>query len=153
MKKYYHSILFVLCLLVTGLTYSQELKENQIPQAVKDSFAAKYSNTYVYEWEWKKKEKLYEAEFMLKGNKYEAYFMPDGQWIRTERDIKKRELPKAIKDAIAQSEYADWEIDDVEEHSTPKYEVVYEVEVEKGKQETYLYFLPDGSLVETIIKK
>ncbi len=153
MKKYYGLTLFILCVMITGIAHSQELKESQVPQAVKDSFTAKYSNTYVYEWEWKKKEKLYEAEFMLKGNKYEAYFTPDGQWIRTERDIKKRELPQAVKDAIAQSEYADWEIDDVEEHSTPKYEVVYEVEVEKGKQETYLYFLPDGRLVETIVKK
>lgn len=134
---------------------AQHTKEGPVPKAVIATFNEKYPDTYVYEWEWKKKEGLYEAEFFLKGIKYEAYFTPEGQWQLTERDISRDLVPEAVMDSLFSSEYANWKIDDIEEHSTPEHPLFYEIEVKmKGpKREVYLYYLPDGALLKKIVKK
>lgn len=153
MKNYYRFILITICCLISIIARCQEVKEKDVPATVKKSFQSIYSNSYVYEWEWKKKEKLYEAEFMDNGNKCEAYFNQAGEWIETTIGIKRDQLPQAIVDNISKSEYKDFKIDDVEEINTSQYKVLYKVEVEKGKRELYLYFLPDGKLIETSTKK
>ncbi len=124
-----------------------------IPEEVKRSFSKQYPDSYVYEWEWKKKVKLYQAEFMLKGKKHKAMFSENGDWVRTRSEIKKKDIPAPVLKSITQSIYAEWEIDDAEEHITPAHTLLYEIEMERGKQEVYLYFLPDGQLMETINKK
>lgn len=147
--------LFLVLFLSVGGTSScsQDLKEGQVPAVVRATFKKLHPDTYVHEWELIKKTQLYEAEFILKGTKYEAYFTRDGQWVRTERDIKKTEIPQQVLASLAKTEYATWEIDDVEEHQSPEHKLFYEIEVEQGRQETYLYFLPDGKLLRTVKKK
>lgn len=133
--------------------YSQDLKESEVPQAIKDTFKKLHPDTYVHEWEYSKKKQQYEAEFISKGIKYEAYFTGDGQWLRTERDIKQADLPQAVLASLAKTQYAAWKIDGVEEHQSPQQKLFYEIEVEQGKQEVYLSFLPDGKLIRTEKKK
>ena len=147
--------LFLALFLFAGGTssWSQDLKEGQVPASVRATFKKLYPDTYVHEWELIKKTQLYEAEFISKGTKYEAYFTRDGQWVQTERDIKKTEIPQEILVSLAKTQYATWEIDDVEEHQSPEHKLSYEIEVEQGKQEMYLYFLPDGKLIRTVKKK
>ena len=133
--------------------YSQDLKESEVPTAVTATFKKLHPDTYVHEWEYSRKNQQYEAEFILKGTRYEAYFTRDGQWLRTERDIMKADLPQEVLAGLAKTEYAAWKIDDVEEHQSPEHALFYEIEVEQGKQEVYLYFLPDGKLIRTEKKK
>lgn len=133
--------------------YSQSYSEEGIPQIVSNGFKALYPDVYVYEWKWKKKKNHYKAKFYIKGIKYKTYFTPAGEWIRTERDVKRWEVPEAVWNGLAETEYANWKVDDREEHQTPEYDLIYEIEVERGKQETLLYFLPDGRLVKTVVKR
>lgn len=154
MNRFFLAVLFLFFnAAYSGKASGSDLRPSEVPEKVKKSFDARYPDTYVYEWEWKRKQGLYEAEFIHKGKKYEAFFTPSGKWVRTERDMKKDEVPRIIYDRLQNSEYAGWEIDDVEEHSTPEYDLVYKIELEKGKQEIYLYLLPDGKMVQAIRKK
>lgn len=146
-------LFLILMALISLSAFGQELKESEVPKEVRECFRAKYPDVYVYEWEWKRKKMIYEAEFIMKGSKYEATFTKEGEWIKTERDIKKADLPQKVWDGLSQTEYAAWKVDDIEEHSTPKYELVYEIEVKSKKRKVLLYFLPNGKLVETEVKR
>ncbi|MBS1681492.1 MAG: PepSY-like domain-containing protein [Bacteroidetes bacterium] len=153
MKKYSASILLSVCMLGFCFVRSQDLTEGKVPKMVTEAFKKKYPNTFAYEWEWKKREQLYEAEFMRNGDKYEARFSKEGNWVSTTREINTQQLPKSVMDAIHQSEYSSWRLDDIEEHSTPQQEQMYLIEVEKGKRNVYLYMMPDGKMVKTSTKK
>jgi len=65
----------------------------------------------------------------------------------SEETIKFSDLPKAVQDAFKNSQYAEWEIEEVEKVETNK-GTMYELEVE-NEDETYfeLYFNPKGELV------
>ena len=65
----------------------------------------------------------------------------------SEETIKFSDLPQAVQDAFKNSEYAEWEIEEVEKVETDK-GTMYELEVE-NEDETYyeLYFSPKGELV------
>lgn len=130
--------------------FAQDLKEHEVPKLVKTGFSKKYPNVYVYNWEWKKKKQVYEAEFKIKGEKYEAYFTDTGTWVKTERDLKEKEIPAVIWNHIKTTEYADWKVEDTEEHSTPQYKLLYEIELKikkPKKKKVYLYYLPNGNQV------
>jgi hypothetical protein len=144
-------ITFIIVLLSIN-AFGQNLEENQVPKIIKDSFKQKYPDAYVYEWEYKRQHKIYEAEFIAKGNKYESYFTHEGVWVKTERDIKKEELPQNIWEALTKTEYAHWKVDDIEEHNTPEHGILYELELKDSKKKVYLYFLPDGSIIDKYIK-
>ncbi|MBO0354922.1 PepSY-like domain-containing protein [Muricauda ruestringensis] len=65
----------------------------------------------------------------------------------SEEAIEFSDLPQAVQDAFGNSEYADWEIEEVEKVETDK-GTMYELEVE-NEDESYfeLYFSPKGELV------
>lgn len=124
-----------------------QLSANNVPEEVKKSFAKKYPNMYVYEWEFKKKTGEYEAEFIQNGLKYEALYTPVGKWVKTARELKKEDLPQVVWEAIAKSDYAGWKVDDIEEVSSPGHSLFYEIEMKLQKQKVYLYFLADGTAI------
>ncbi|MBO9700985.1 MAG: PepSY-like domain-containing protein [Sporocytophaga sp.] len=127
----------------------QELSENDVPDAVRNSFYELYPNMFVYEWELEKKENVYEAEFMNKGKEMEAIFRPDGTYIGTEIDIEMDDIPSDVKKAFSQSEFAKWKIEDTEEFHKKEGEKLYIIEVEKRKRKVKLYYTKLGKLVQT----
>ena len=153
MKRETNPILIIAFLLPSFSAYSDDSGESELPQAVFNNFRSIYPEARIKEWEWEKKEMLYEVEFIMNGESYEAFFTSDGKWIRTEREIKKSELPQAVKESFSQSEFSKWKIDDIEEQFLPEQHLIYEIEVEQGEQEYDLYFKPDGTLVNTVKKK
>lgn len=139
-------LLFFVSLTVVCGAVGQDLALRDVPEKVRNAFDSRYPDSYVYEWEYKKKTGFYEAEFMYKGFKYEAYFTKEGVWVATEKEIGKKDLPEAVLNAL-EAEYGDWKIDEVTEHETEKIPVMYEIEIKKGKRELEVYFLPDGKVV------
>jgi uncharacterized membrane protein YkoI len=130
------------------LTASTAAQKSAVPQAVTDRFKALYPNETVKEWELERGGTLWEAEFMRDGRAHEACFKPDGTWLWTERDARRDEVPQAVWDALARTEYAGWKVDDIEVHSTPEHKAVYQLELEqKGSKDALLHFLPDGALI------
>lgn len=141
--KHIQWIILLLTTLIYTDVFCQDLKASEVPGVVKDSLKAKYPDVYVYEWE--KKKKMYEAEFIIKGIKYEALFTKEGIWVSTTRDIKQKDVPQEVWNSLSKTEYTAWKIDDIEEHNTPKYERLYEIELKLNKQKVVLYFTPDGT--------
>jgi hypothetical protein len=66
----------------------------------------------------------------------------------SEESIEYSQLPKAVQDGFKDSEYANWEIEEIEKVKTDK-GTMYELKVENEEDETYyeLYFSPNGKLV------
>lgn len=149
MKKLVLTLIFLIPFVYYNAN-AQELKENEVPKIIVENFKKKYPNVFVHEWELKKKTMVYEAEFIMKGKSYEAQYTKNGEWIKTERDINKYEIPEPVWDSLNKSQYAKWKIDDLEELSTPKHEIIYKIKVEQRSSKVLLYYLPDGTQVETI---
>lgn len=135
-------------------THAQEMSEHKVPQNVVQSFKKRYPNTFVYEWEWKRKLQVYEAEYMDKGLKKECYLDNKGNWILTRWEIETHEVPETIHKSIAQSAYAHWKLDDASIYSSAKTVKYYELELKEQRKKMYLYYMPDGTLIEkSTVKK
>ena len=152
MKKINCFALVILMLLSAVNNTHAQRRPLLVPEAVKTTFAGMNPTTSVQEWEYNKKKQWYIAEYMLNNTNYESIFSTDGKWLRTEKNITQAELPQPVLAAIAASAYAGWKTDEAEEHQTPEHALIYVVEVEKGRKEMELYFLPGGQLLQTIKK-
>lgn len=133
-----------LLFLFNALAFGQK---SAFPQEIINHFTSTYPNAQVKDWD-KESNGTYNVEFRNAGKKYEAYYAADNSWVRTERDISRREVPQAVWNTLSKSEYASWKVDDIEEHQTPQYKSLYEIEVERGESDVYLKFLPDGTLLK-----
>ena len=58
------------------------------------------------------------------------------------------QLPEDVQKALANSEYAQWYIDDIDRLERNGTETIYVIEVKKDKQEYDLYYSADGILVK-----
>ncbi|GAB4143871.1 MAG: hypothetical protein Fur0041_18910 [Bacteroidia bacterium] len=88
-------------LLFSSVIFAQEIKETEVPQPVKDSFAKLYPQVKKAEWE--KDSINYEAEFKNNGVETEVLLAPDGKLIQTEVEVKIDQLPQAVKDYVAKN--------------------------------------------------
>ena len=125
----------------------------KVPQAVKEAFAKKYPTAKKVDWE-KEGAEEYEAEFKMDGKKMSANFKADGTWLETETEIKTKNLPAAVKAAIAK-QFPDYELEEAEQIETPTVAVAYEVELEDEKNDVEIeaVFKADGTLVNSEVEK
>lgn len=143
MNKYL-TILSVSIMLSTGAC-AQEHSDEEIPETVKTAFSQKFPAAKKVSWgmesatEW-------EAEFKLDGKEYSANFLTDGTWHETEHEIKKVDIPEAIRQTLAK-DFAGYEIEEAE-ISEKSNGSVYELAVEKGEEEWELVFDISGKLIE-----
>ena len=87
---------------------------------------------------------------------YSAWFDSLYEWQMTETDIPQGMVPDAVWAAFAETEYADWRIDDIDVLRRGGVETIYIIEVEGTtadgvRQEVDLYFTEDGVLVKTVV--
>lgn len=87
--------------------------QEKVPNAVKQSFQEKYPGENDPDWH-KDKNGYYESNFKKKGKHFRADFDASGTWIETERNIKKKSLPEAIKQKIKRN-FDTYEIVEIEE--------------------------------------
>ena len=115
-------------LLFIGCAFAQK----DAPREVQIAFEKKYPGENDPDWH-KDSNGNFESHFKKDGKSYRADFSPDGNWIETERSIKKDDLPKAVKNTI-ESSYKDWEITEIEEVEHFSKGKFYDVEFkQKGK--------------------
>ncbi len=141
MKK----ILFAL-LLSTGFILqaaAQEVKESDVPTAVKTSFKSAFANAK--DVEWKKKEGNYKAKFEVNGTDYIAYYGADGKIISKGLKIRRSELPTAIADAV-KSGYAGRTIDNV--YRMDKNGSAFYLVKLDGDPDTKVLYTPDGQVAK-----
>lgn len=124
-----------------------------IPKTIQDAFKAKYPTAQKVEWEMEDTGE-YEAEFKLDGKEMSANFNADGTWLETETEIKIKDLPQAVKDAIV-AQFPDFEVEEAEQVETPDLGLAYEVELENEEtdEEMEAVFSADGTLLKKEMKQ
>jgi hypothetical protein len=91
------TIFIILCILFSGFSlYSQNLKESDVPSAVKTKFAAMYPNVTGTKWEMENGK--YEAEFKENNVETSVLFEAIGKYIQTEVEIPVSSLPAGVRD-------------------------------------------------------
>ena len=125
--------------------YSQDVKEADVPSAVKDAFAKKYPGLKA---EWEKEDGNYEAEFEGKkmqvnmengkGKKVEVegsiLISPDGTVLETEEEIEVSALPNGISEYITKN-VGGKKIKEASKITDKAGTITYEAEV--GKEEYF----------------
>ena len=133
-------------LLTTGLVmgaFAQELKETDVPAAVKTSFKSAFPNAK--DVDWKMMEGKYKVDFDIDGTDHIAAFGTDGKMISKGMKIRVSELPSAVTSAV-KSSYAGKDIQNVyrvDKNGT----VCYLVKLE-GNPETKVMYSADGQVVK-----
>ncbi len=120
-----------------------------VPEALKEAFSQKYPS--VHNERWVTRGNYYVAGFSQQMQESSAWFTPDGEWQMTETDISYAALPAPVKSAFEGSEYARWEVDDIDRLERLNLETVYVVEVESGEREMDLYYSAGGVLIKSEI--
>ncbi len=135
-----------------GSSSAQEIKESEVPAAVKEALKKQYPN--VKEVEWEKEGNNYEAEIELvqvpmdgKGKKREVEksleYTATGELVKTEEQIEIKALPAAINDYVNKN-YPGKKIKEASKITEANGTIKYEAEVEKQD----LIFDANGAFLE-----
>lgn len=96
------SMIIILFALITGISInSQDLKESDVPSAVKTSFTSMYPQATGVKWE--KENGKYEAEFREKGTETSVLFESSGTYVQTEVEIPVSSLPAGINEYVTKN--------------------------------------------------
>jgi hypothetical protein len=112
------------------------------PQQVSDAFGKKFSGAEKVVWgqesptEW-------EAEFVMAGVEKSANFTSGGEWLETESDICKKDLPAEIFKTLALV-FDGFEIEETESLEKPGF-TGYEIDLVKGQTSLEILALADGT--------
>jgi hypothetical protein len=120
----------------------------RVPEELNVALRAKYPNAKGVEWE--AKAGYYVADFYEAGAEKDVWFTSMGEWKMTETDlgVNVDKLPVAVKNAFLASEYATWEVDDLDMYEREDM-TFYLVEVEKnGEKDRNLYYNAEGGLLK-----
>lgn len=145
---YYLCVAFVSLVLMSSCEKEDDIRWSDVPQAVVNSFEAKFPNAGRTEWE--KKRGYYVVELWYQQVETQAWFEKNGTWRMTETDLGHAvaNLPEAVQKAFANSQYATWRVEDLDKYERPA-DTFYLIEVEtNGQRDRDLYFAPDGTLLK-----
>lgn len=151
MKKYFYGLCAVLSsvvLLNSCDNDDDDIRFSEVPEKVLVTVEEMFPNMTVVEWE--KYRGYYVAEFRKQGTEIYAWFSGDGAWRMTEKDLGRSlmNLPEAVRETFLGTQYAAWEVDDIDLYERPDL-TFYLVEVEtNGQKDRDLYFASDGSLLK-----
>ena len=84
--------------------------------------------------------------YTLDGFNYTSYFDKDGNWLETELEIDKTELPVAISKTIAEK-LSDYSIIDIELVKTADNQIFYEIDLKKGDKIYDILFNDSGKIL------
>jgi len=95
---------------------------------------------------------FYETRFKLEGSAFHVRFDNDGNWLRTEVDIKfKHHVNQNVLSAIRSSEYDDWFMKEMDLTETPD-SIVYKMEFKKDNIEWDIYYDHKGLVLKKEMK-
>ena len=76
-----------------------------------------------------------------------ANFDATGKWLETETKIKQSDLPKEVSASEAKNFTGFW-ISEIAKVETPDKELIYEIEIKKGKERNEIQFSPKGDILK-----
>ncbi|WP_299096321.1 PepSY-like domain-containing protein [uncultured Winogradskyella sp.] len=141
------NILTILAITVAFTSCAQNKNKKNAPQSVISSFANKFPKAKKVEWS-KENENEWEADFKMNHIEYSANFSNKGEWLETEYEIKKSDIPTNIKN-ILDKNFTDYDIEDVEISETAQGKS-FEFEIEIGEQEYKVTIDHKGNLTKKV---
>lgn len=115
----------------------------RLPDAVQRAFAQKYP---LVNPSWERDGGLYKAEFQ-DDYEVEAWFRSNGEWVRTETDLKGTDPPSLVQDYV-DKHYGGYRIDDLDLIEMPGPTSYYVIELEKnGQPDVRLKLGTNGQLI------
>lgn len=119
-----------------------------VPQTVSQFIATKYPGAKILETEVERDE--IEVD-ILDGRTYrDVHFTLTGEWKYTKTEVRAAEVPQNVMDAFKASEYASYEIDDIDLYDSPQGEF-YIFELDAEPHDIHLKITLDGK-VEVVTK-
>lgn len=106
---------------------AQEVKNADVPPAIKSSFLKLFPNAVVEKWE--KEGNGFEAEFHDNKTEMSVSFGPNGQLLQTEQEIEVKDLPSGIADYAAKN-LSGKKIKEASKITDPKGHVSYAAEID-----------------------
>lgn len=140
-------ILAVFSVVFSMQSCTQNSDDKDVPEKVLTTFNAKFPDARKEEWEMED-ETTWEAEFKLNGKAYSANFKTNGDWLETEYEIKKSDIPANILSILNQN-FTDYEIDEAEIAESPLGKS-YEMEIEVGEEEFEIVIDAQGKLTKQV---
>ena len=130
---------------------SRTIAAEQVPEAVKQAFLARFPAVKATEWK-EKADKIYEAEFTLKGTEITAMFDSTGKWLETESAIDPAKVPKVVS-AAAATQFKGYKV--IETQSVQRWDeqhLIYELHFENAKDLAKAQFSSEGVILSQSTK-
>ncbi|MFA9392491.1 MAG: PepSY-like domain-containing protein [Prolixibacteraceae bacterium] len=123
--------------------------QDKAPESVLKAFQQKFLNTEKVKWEMEDATE-WEAEFKINGAEMSASFNLKGQWLETETEIAKKDLPEAVSKSLAKA-YARYDIKEASLIEKPGFSG-YEIALEKGETEVEVVMTKAGEITSKKVK-
>jgi hypothetical protein len=140
-----HVIFFSVSLLTLSCSNAQKRTNGEVPQSVKDAFAAKYPTAKVEKWD--KEAAGYEASFVMNKIEMSANFSNEGVFEEVEEEINASSLPKVITEYCTKN-YPGHKLSEAAKITDVAGKVTYEAEMAKGKEHFDVIFDANGGFVK-----
>lgn len=99
--------------------------------------------------EWDQKGVYYVADCWVDGSELDVWFDANANWIMTEKDLFRENLPEAVNNALTESTYSSWVVDSITLLTYPLNDSPqYVIEVQLGDKEMALYYSQYGDLIK-----
>lgn len=122
-----------------------DMLPSELPAAVTDFIRQRYPQARIVDAE--RERNGIEVEIIDGCTPREVLFGQGGEWISTCTEIRQSELPAAVLDALRASDYASWEVDDVDHYDSPDGEwYLFDLEEPRTDREMKLPIRPDGTI-------
>ena len=125
---------------------AQKISTKNVPQAVQTTFKTMFADAKKVKYS-KETDGSFEVDFKQNDIKSSAHISAKGDWLETEQEIKKTDLPQNISQMLAK-DFAGWDIETCEKVKTLEKGTFYEVFVEKGKENFELKIDETGNVFE-----
>lgn len=139
-------ILVLLLVFIQTLCPGQTINQEDVPAPVLKAMENKYPDMKKVNWE--KEADKFEAEFKVEKKKVSVLFDAGGQWLQTETELSKSELPQSVIKFL-DKEYPGFKLEEACLIKTSTNETMYELEVEKGKSELEITVSENGTALKT----
>jgi len=139
MKNYkIHSIF---TLIVTPLLLCACSTKEDVPEAVRISFADRFPGVTDVDWEMERPDE-WEAEFDLHEMEYSANFSMSGEWLETEHEINTTNIPSEVVTLVS-SKYKDPQFKKAEVIESPLGQS-FELQIKSDQENLTIEIDPDG---------
>lgn len=144
-------LMTLIALFTISTSFAGDIKESQVPSAVKNYVKANHPKASAIKWDFDKSDAAYEADFEIEGLEYELILSPSGELIYGEMDVLLVDVPEMIKDYIA-TNYPGYDVTNaqkIQKGNSTKYEVsMVKTDAQGHKKYKNIYFDQDGNVIK-----